>query len=406
MHRLARYVSVALVSLLFTTIAEAAPIPLPEQPQVTPPGNPIIEAPKPSSTTNVTVNVTPPPPDPAATQAMLDFMVANTEYNHANVPDTIASGLLKAPNIWTQTPWDAVNLDIVQKLRNVARGIALGLFLLGIVWIGNQLAFGSLTGSTNYQQLFPMVVMGFALAFYSDTLAHRMIDLNNWICAAIGDPSLSGFTADALKLPDQPTLPGASPGPPGIIGVPASFFSGLLTTVLYAIVLILLEVKLIIRDGILAVASVVMPISGALWAFSITRGWGTLLYRMFFGWLFGQPMVVICLAIASSLFTFFNNVDGPAQVFIKIAVLFMAMKSVTIFASGSLGQGGAFGIASLLFLLRRAQHVARAAGGSGTAASPSANPEPRAATMGGRSNGQGDGEAATGRAWRPSYGTA
>jgi hypothetical protein len=385
------------------SVAHAAPVPVPIEPPGV--GNPIVQPPA-SPSANVTVNVTPPPPDPKATIGMMDFLVANTEYNHANVPVTIASDMLKGPNIWTNTPWNLINVDTAAKLRAVARNIALVLFMLGIVWVGTQMAFGSISGQTSYQLLLPVMGIGFVLAMFSDTIAVRSVDICNSLNAAFGDPSLMTFSGDALTMPPQPQIPGVTQpeGPPGIIGVPATFFSSMLTSLLYGIVLIILELKMVVRDGVLIVTTTLMPISGVLFAFSITRGWGVMLYRSFFGWLFGQPIVVICLSIASSLLTFFNGVDSGATVLVKLAVLFMALKAVTIFAPAGMGAGSMFGLAGLLFLFRRAQQATSSLrSGAGTAAAPpSSAPAVQPASYGGT----GSGTAATGRPWRPAYGMA
>jgi membrane-bound ClpP family serine protease len=167
-------------------------------------------------------------------------------------------------------------------------------------------------------------------------------------------------------MPPQPQITGVTQpeGPPGIIGVPATFFSSMLTSLLYGIVLIILELKMVVRDGVLIVTTTLMPISGVLFAFSITRGWGVMLYRSFFGWLFGQP----------------------------------------IFAPAGMGAGSMFGLAGLLFLFRRAQQATSSLrSGAGTAAAPpSSAPAVQPASYGGT----GSGTAATGRPWRPAYGMA
>jgi hypothetical protein len=403
-------IAVLLTSIASVSIVEAAPtVPLPE------PGNPIVTVPDPnnggsthtSGGGNVTVNVTPPPPDPAATSSMLDYLVSNTEYNHANVPVSMADGLLKGPNIFTNTPWNLINVDQASKLRAVARGIALVLFTLGIVWTGLQLAFGSMTGTTTYQLLLPMMVIGFFLAMFSDTIAVRAVDICNGISADFGDPSLMVFSHDSLTMPPQPQLPSAG-GPPGILSVPATFFSSLFTSLIYAIVLIVLEVKAIIRMAVLIVTTTVMPISGVLFAFSITRSWGVLLFRSFFGWLFGQPLVVICLSIAGSILTFFNGVDAGAVVLVKLAVLFVAIKAITLFAPGGLGAGSMFGLAGLMFLFRRAGQLTSGMHGGAAAAASTNTPQqpPRAAVQAGQYSGSGNGTAATSRPWRPVYGAA
>lgn len=406
-------IAVIFAAMSAVSVAEAAPnAPLPE------PGSPIVTVPNPdgggSTHTSgggvVNVNVTPPPPDPAATSSMLDFLVSNTEYNHANIPVSMADGMLKGPNIWTNTPWSLINVDQAAKLRAVARGIALVLFLLGITWTGAQLAFGTMTGTTTYQMLLPMMIGGFLLAMFSDTIAVRFVDICNGLAADFGDPSLMVFSHDSLTMPPQPQLPTAG-GPPGILSVPATFFSSLFTSLIYAIVLIVLEVKEIIRMGVLIVTTTVMPISGVLFAFQITRGWGVLLFRSFFGWLFGQPLVVICLSIAGSVLTFFNGVDAGAVVLVKLAVLFMAIKCVTIFAPMGLGAGSMFGLAGLMFLFRRASGLASgfrggAAAAATTTAAPPSPPPASTPAVSGMGGGTGAGTAATPRAYRPSYGMA
>src|SRR5207237_800182 len=148
-------------------------------------------------------------------------------------------------------PADHFDQFLIAGMRNSAKNAALGLFLLGVVWTGLQLAVGSGLGTTSYQQLLPMLVAGFLVAVYADSIAHRAIDLNNWLCARLAEPSLLDFTGTALTLPAQPDVTA-----PGVVAVPTSFFSGLLTSLLYAIVLLILELKLIFREAVLIVTDV------------------------------------------------------------------------------------------------------------------------------------------------------
>ncbi len=360
-------------------------------------GNPIVPVQAAPTTNNITVNVTPPPPDPAATQSMYAYTIAVTERDHAAAPVTIATHLLSGANIWTRTPLEHFDIPVVRDLRTAARLAAMGLFILGVLWTGIQLLIGTTTGHTSMQQLLPLVVAGFLLAVYSTTIVHRAVELNNWLCERLGDPSLADFSASALELPETPTASDSSVA--GIIAIPAGFISGMVTSVVYAVVLLILELKLIFREGVLLVADVVMPISGILWAFGITRGWGIILFRLFFGWLFGQPLMVAALSLASGLLTLMNLNDGPGQVFVKVAILVLSLKLLSIFAGG-MGGGGMFGLAGLLFLLRRGMGVVRHTSAGGTA--PGGAP----ATGSGMAGGTGTGSAATGRPWRPSLGMA
>lgn len=410
MTRLARYTVFA--ALLFGTAFEtaSAQVVAPPIPGL-PPGSTVITPSPPGSVTpptgdthtqasgaaNVTVNVTPPPPDPQAVANMYDYSVASAEHSHASVPVNWATGLLSSDNIWTSTPWSLINIDTAQRVRNAARNVALSLFVLGILWTGMNLLFGQLTSTTTYQQLLPAVMIGFILAMYSENIAHRMVDLCNWLNVQLGDPTMTGFVGQSLAMPERPALPTNE----GIVGIPASFFSGLASSLLMAIILLILELKLIFRDGILIVTTAVMPLSGILYAFSITRGWGQTLYRLFFGWLFGQPLVVVCLAISASVMTFFNNVDSGVQVLVKLVVAFIAIKALTIFAGGGLGSGSIFGLGALLMLMRRMRSGANNVRGAVASA-----PEQRPLHVSPANGGTGSGTAATARPWRPSFGTA
>jgi hypothetical protein len=365
--------------------------------QITPPIQTQAQAPA-----NVTVNYTPPPPDPQAVASMYEYAQAVDEFDKASVPVGWATALLQGDNIWTTTPWSHMNFDAARVLRGLLRGVALGLFLLGIIYTGGQLAIGPLTGSTTAQQLLPIMIAGFMVAMYSETVAHRAIDLCNWInmrIAGLGAPSLTDFSATPLTLPERPTLQTVGET---AFRLAAGFTSGLLGSVVYAIILILLEVKLIMRDAVLLVTTTAMPIAGVLWAFKITRGWGMILFKLFFGWLFGQPLVVICLALSGGLLTLMNLNDTPVSWIVKVAVLFVALKVLTLFAGG-LGGGSLFGLAALTMLLRRAMFASRNAHGT---ASPPAAPTHSATVQASHVGGTGDGSAATGRAWRPALGSA
>lgn len=346
------------------------------------------------SSPNVTVNVVPPPPDPVATQGMYDFVTANDRYSAVEVPVGWAQGLLGHENIWTQTPTSYRNDGAFGTFRRGVRLIAIALFLLGILWTGGGLAFGSVTGSTGYLQLLPLMLAGFLIAMYSDMIVTRTIDLNNWMCRVLGQPNLTEFSHAGLTLPDRPEPPIA--GSP--FELAAGFVSGLLTSLFYSIVLLIIEVKMIYRQAILIVTDVAMPVAGALWAFKLTRGWGIILFRLFFGWLFGQPLLVLCLGLAGTLLGLMNVHDGPAEVLVKLAILLVAIKSISLFAGGGLGSGALFGIASLVMLARRGGGMFRRGTPAPTGGAP--------ATGAGIAGGQGVGTAATNRPWRPALGTA
>lgn len=359
---------------------------------LTPPSQASAQTSAPANVTNVTL----PPPDPAATRAMYQYSVATLEHDHAGIPVGWAQTLLAGENIWTRTPPAHFQQDDIKRLRLAARNAALGLFLLGILYTGAQLAFGAASGSTNYQQVLPLVIAGFLVAIYAETIVTRSIDICNWLNERLGNPSLSDFSLTGLTMPEQPD----ADAPTGL-AIPAAFFSGLFTSLLYAIILVILEMKLIFREAVLVVASVVMPLSGILWAFQITRGYGLILYRLFFGWLFGQPMVVVCLAIAGSLLTLMNTA-GPGEVLVKCAILILSIKMISIFASG-MSPGGMFGLAGLLFLMRRMQSIGRGGPQNNSSAPPANAP---AVQPGGAGGGTGAGAAATGRPWRPALGSA
>lgn len=357
--------------------------------QVSPFPSPI-QAPAPQ--VNVTVQA--PEPNPAQTQATYDYVTANAEFNHASVPVGWANQMLAGANIWTRTPPDMLAQPEAARIRGIARTVGLGLFLIGIVWTGLMLAFGTSGGTTAHQQLLPLLVAGFLLAMYSLSIAQRSIDLCNWINGQFGSPSLADFSREPLTLPDRPMPPGGAFQQS--VELTGAFFSGLLTSAVYAIILVLLEVKMIYREAILMFTSTVMPIAGVLWAFKISRGWGTTLFRLFFGWMFGQPLVVVCLLLAGSLLTLLNVNDGAPAVLVKMGILILSLKVVSLFAGGGLGSGAVFGLAAIMMLARRAA----GAGRGGSTPTPATTP-----AVGGMAGGTGAGTAASGRAWRPAPGT-
>jgi hypothetical protein len=324
------------------------------------------------------------------------------EYDHAKVPVDMAGRLLHGKNIFTDTPPDWFNNFVVAGMRNSAKFAALSLFLVGIVWTGFQLIWGSASGMSSATQLLPLMVAGFLLAVYADQICVKMVNLCNGLNSQLHEISLIDFTGEALTLPPQPAT-----DTPGVIAVPQGFVEGVITTLLYSLIVLILELKMVYRMGMLTIGDVVMPIAGVLWAFKITRGWGLRLFALFFGWLFGQPLVVICLALTTSLIGFLNLTDSGGAVLIKVAILVAAIKTVGFFAS-VLGGGDLFGLAGLMLLFRQTQGLLRrgsanAAGATGTGGSAAQQGAP--AVQGGQAGGTGAGSAATGRAWRPAYGT-
>lgn len=356
------------------------------------------------SSGSVNVNVTAPDPDPKKTAALYEYSVSALERDHASAPIGAASSLLSGENIWTRTPQQPFVTGDVARFRNSARAAALFLFLLAIIWVGAQMAYGSAVGTTTMQQLLPPLIFGLAMAAYSETIILRSIDLCNWLNDRMGTPSLNDFSGSLLVLPDIQLDIHEQNAIEGFVSQIQGFVKGLFGSVLYAIVLIVLELKLIFREGVLWIASIVMPVSGALWAVNLTRGWGVMLFRLWFGWLFSQPLVVLCLALGGSLLTFLNLHDGTGDWLVRIAILFAAIKMVSFFAGGSLSGGAMFGMAGLMLLLRRLRlqvnRSAPSAASGGTATAPQSAPT----VQHGYAGGTGDGTAATSRPWRPAYG--
>jgi hypothetical protein len=366
-------------------------------------GSPIVQAPAqaPAQTqtqaqggggTSITVNA--PPLDPIASQALFNYNMANTELDHGSVPVTWASSLLSGNNIWTQTPLDHLQNPAIRNVREKAHAAALALFVLAIIWTGIQLALGTGLGTTSYQQLFPVFIAGFLICAYADPIVTMATNLNNWLCSVLGGGSLADFSSAPLELPDRPVFDSQTP-------VPVAFFMGLIGSFIYAIVLILLELKLIFREAVLWITTAAMPIAGVLWAVEITKGWGGKLLGLFFGWLFGQPLLVLALGLASSLLTVLNLSDGAGAVLVKFGILIAALKIISIFAPSGLGSGFTFGLAGMFLLMRRMGHFGR-----NTAAAPPAQQPAAAVQPGGPGGGTGGGGAATGRPWRPALGTA
>src|SRR4051794_2372965 len=113
------------------------------------PGNVIVVPPAPEpKPSNVSVNVTPPAPHPAALRGATNFAIDSWEFDHASVPVNWANALLKGQNIWTTTPAAWFQNFIVAGMRNSAKFAAMGLFLIGIVWTGVQLIWGTGMGTT------------------------------------------------------------------------------------------------------------------------------------------------------------------------------------------------------------------------------------------------------------------
>jgi hypothetical protein len=347
------------------------------------------------------VQVVPQPPDPAAVSAMYQMTIAQDRHDIASVPVNLATDMLQGENIWTHTPTSPLADEPWNTIRRAARVVSLSLFGLAIVWTGIQIALGTATGMGSAMLLLPQLIAGFMLAWYAELISIRAIELCNAINGMMTDTTLPSFTGEALLLPERPTIDAETPG---IIAVPAGFMAGLFSSGLYALVLIVLEVKMIFRQAIIIVATTVMPIAGALWAVGLTHGWGTLLFRMFFGWLFAQPLVVACLALSASMLGLFQT-DGPGVIFVKTSILLVAISMAGIFAVGVTGGGSAFNLGALMLIMRRTTGMVSSRLGRFGGGSSPAPPTPSAPVQPGMARGTGGGTAASSRAWRPAFGT-
>jgi hypothetical protein len=106
------------------------------------------------------------------------------------------------------------------------------------------------------------------------------------------------------------------------------------------------------RLGMLVVLFVIAPVAIGVWGIPQARwvsiGWA----KMWFGWLIGQPLALICLKLASVMAGLFGG--GSIAVFVGIAMLLVARQAALMFVPGRISDwGGTVMRAGIAVALRR-----------------------------------------------------
>ena len=128
--------------------------------------------------------------------------------------------------------------------------------------------------------------------------------------------------------------------PPGVL-VTGSMLDGLVSALLlipWFVVGLWLMLLMAERLGILIVLFVVSPIALGVWGIPQARwvsvGWA----KLWFGWLVGQPLALICLKLASVMAGLFGG--GSVAIFVGIAMLLVARTATLLFVPGRVQDWG------------------------------------------------------------------
>lgn len=342
------------------TYAQGFPVPAPAP------------APAPGPTI-VNVTVTPPPPDLQETVATYVMFMAVGIYDGAGIPIDFSQSLLGAPNIYTDTPDDIVlGLSGAPEIRNALRIGALSILAIIVVIGGAQITFGSISGVPTWMFVLPGIVLGFAFVWFSDDILRWGLGSNRAINQTIGAANLNTFTGNSMRLPQLPTMTSV------ITPLSAGFLASVVLAGVYGLILLLLLLKLWERLVILIILATAMPLAFVTWVLPQTRALGQPIIVQFFGWLFSQVFLVICLKLASSLLSIATGMPDMGQTLLKLGILLAGYRLIGFPAHASIPGGGLIEIIAITKLLgARAAAVASLVKGGGSSA-----PAPRPAAAG------------------------
>jgi hypothetical protein len=244
----------------------------------------------------------------------------------------IGSGI----NLLTRTApeWLYSNSAVVtlaQDLVPAINGItALAVAMAGIGLIGRELwgwSWGPLEAAAK-------IAMGVVYGMGAIRLCTWSIDLVNAINAGLGGVDLAK--------------------PPGVL-ITGSFVDAIVSALL-AIVWIIVGLWLMLlmaeRLGMLVVLFVISPVALGVWGIPQAR-WVTVTWlRLWVCWLIGQPLMLVCLKLASNMAGLFGG--GSMSVLVGIAMLLLARRAATLFVSGGVADwGGSVARAGMSMALRR-----------------------------------------------------
>jgi len=224
---------------------------------------------------------------------------------------SVVGSVLNGPlNFITQTPPAGTYASpTVVALWNAVRLIADAALAVVVLWGGINLIVHTQTGSPYHEiiELAPRLVLGALLANISLTLGQLAIDLNNALCAAVGQVGLPGWSqADTTS----------------------QVLAQVVTVLVYLITSLLLLIQMLMRLALVDVLLVVAPLGLLCWVLPQTQSWARLWSQTFTTAVFTQFLQVLALKLGSALVTDLTTTGDASLLtfFLGVAVLVLTMR--------------------------------------------------------------------------------
>ena len=255
-------------------------------------------------------------------------------------------------NFVTRTP-PAGSYDsaTVHGLWDLSRAIANLALAVVVMWGGFNVMLRKHTGSLypGVMELLPRVVLAALAANLSLEFARVLIDLNNGLCASIGQVGLPGY--EHARFAQE-----------GI--------AMLLVAIAYGVVALLLVLQMLTRLALLDLLIVLSPVMMLLWVLPQTQGWTRWWARLFGLTVFQQAVQMVALRLGSSLMvelTPGSASDALLTLLLGIAVCWLTLQ-VPSLLRGQVHHAGAGAVVSLVAVGRSAGSFAGRGGAAAGAA--------------------------------------
>ena len=250
-------------------------------------------------------------------------------------------------NFVTRTPpQGSYESATVRGMWDLSRAIASLALAVIVMWGGFAVMLGRRAGSPYHgaMELLPRVALAALSAHLSLEFARVLIDLNNALCASVGDVGLPGY--EHARTAQQ-----------GVAMV--------VLAIAYGVVALLLVLQMLMRLALLDLLIVLAPLMLLLWALPETQGWTRWWLRLFPLTVFQQAAQVAALRLGGSLMvelTPGSTSDALLTLMLGIAVCWLTLQ-VPSLLRGQVGHAGPGAVVTLLAAGRSAGSMA-ARGGS------------------------------------------
>ena len=251
-------------------------------------------------------------------------------------------------NFVTRTPpAGSYASETVRDLWGLSRTIANLSLAVVVMWGGFNVMLRRHTGGAydGVMELLPRVALAALAANLSLEVARVLVDLNNALCASVGEVGLPGYES-------------AHAAQEGVAMI--------LVAVSYAVVALLLVFQMLTRLALLDLLIVLAPLMMLLWVLPQTRDWTRWWTRLFPLTVFQQAVQVAALRLGSSLMvelTPGSASDALLTLLLGIAVCWMTLR-VPSLLRGQVQLAGPGAIVSLVMV----GHAAAAVASRGAAA--------------------------------------